>query len=56
VDGLVKIPENDEDSTMEAVARNVLWQMDLDRKTKALKQLQGHIMREGYENGTLKGQ
>lgn len=54
--GLVTIPDNNEDSTMEAVARNVLWQMDLDRKTKALKQLQGHIMREGYENGTLKGQ
>ena len=56
MDGLVTIPDNDEDGTMEAVARNVLWQMDLDRKTKALKQLQGHIMREGYENGTLKGQ
>jgi len=41
---------------MEAVAKNVLWQMDLDRKTKALKQLQGHIMREGYKNGNLKGQ
>ncbi|XP_033609088.1 enolase-phosphatase E1 isoform X2 [Cryptotermes secundus] len=40
---------------MEAVAKNVLWQMDLDRKTKALKQLQGHIMREGYKNGNLKG-
>jgi enolase-phosphatase E1 len=56
VEGVVVIPENDEGDTMEAVARNVLWQMDLDRKTKALKQLQGHIMREGYEKGTLKGQ
>jgi enolase-phosphatase E1 len=56
VDGVVAIPENIEDTTVEAVVRNVLWQMDLDRKTKALKQLQGHIMREGYENGTLKGQ
>lgn len=56
MDGLVKIPDNNGDTAVEAVARNVLWQMDLDRKTKALKQLQGHIMREGYKNGTLKGQ
>jgi methionine salvage enolase-phosphatase E1 len=56
VDGAVLIPEDNEDNTVEAVAKNVLWQMDLDRKTKALKQLQGHIMREGYKNGNLKGQ
>lgn len=56
MDGVVAIPENDEGNAVEAVARNVLWQMDLDRKTKSLKQLQGHIMREGYEKGTLKGQ
>jgi enolase-phosphatase E1 len=56
MDGAVLIPEDSGDSAMEAVAKNVLWQMDLDRKTKALKQLQGHIMREGYKNGKLKGQ
>ena len=56
VDGAVLIPEDNGDGTLEAVVKNVLWQMDLDRKTKALKQLQGHIMREGYKNGKLKGQ
>jgi enolase-phosphatase E1 len=56
VDGAVCIPEDNGDSSVEAVVKNVLWQMDLDRKTKALKQLQGHIMREGYKNGKLKGQ
>jgi methionine salvage enolase-phosphatase E1 len=56
VDGAHLIPEGSEHNTMEAVLKNILWQMDLDRKTKALKQLQGHIMREGYKNGNLKGQ
>jgi enolase-phosphatase E1 len=56
VDGTQLIPEDSEHNTMEAVFKNVLWQMDLDRKTTALKQLQGHIMREGYKNGNLKGQ
>lgn len=56
MDGVVLIPEDNGDNAVEAVANNVLWQMDLDRKTKALKQLQGHIMREGYKNGKLKGQ
>ncbi|PSN42289.1 hypothetical protein C0J52_12864, partial [Blattella germanica] len=55
VDGAVLIPEENGDGTLEAVVKNVLWQMDQDRKTKALKQLQGHIMREGYKNGKLKG-
>ncbi|XP_021917331.1 enolase-phosphatase E1 isoform X2 [Zootermopsis nevadensis] len=53
--GVVLIPEDDGENAIEAVAKNVLWQMDSDRKTKALKQLQGHIMREGYKNGKLKG-
>ncbi|KAJ9585027.1 hypothetical protein L9F63_020637 [Diploptera punctata] len=51
VEGLIEIP----DGSIAAVVKNVLWQMDLDRKTKALKQLQGHIMHEGYNNGELKG-
>nr|CAD7441605.1 unnamed protein product [Timema bartmani] len=53
IDGVVSIPESDK--AIEAVAKNVLWQMDLDRKTKSLKQLQGHIWRDGYKNGDLKG-
>ncbi|XP_025425464.1 enolase-phosphatase E1 [Sipha flava] len=39
----------------ESVINNVLWQMSKDRKNTALKQLQGHIWREGYESGLLKG-
>lgn len=38
-----------------SVIDNVLWQMSIDRKTTALKQLQGHIWKDGYENGLLRG-
>ena len=30
--------------------------MDEDRKTGALKQLQGHMWRQAYESGAVKGQ
>lgn len=39
-----------------SVVGNVVWQMSQDRKSTALKQLQGHMWRSGYENGELKGQ
>lgn len=45
-------PEEEKDSLL----KNVLWQMDNDRKTAALKQLQGHMWREAYKTGTIKGQ
>ena len=38
-----------------AVVRNVAWQMRCGRKSGALKALQGHIWREGYESGALQG-
>lgn len=38
-----------------SVINNVLWQMSSDRKTTALKQLQGHIWKDGYESGLLRG-
>lgn len=38
---------------LDAVARNVEWQMDSDRKATALKSLQGKIWNAGYEDGTL---
>lgn len=38
-----------------AVKANVAWQMRSDRKTAALKQLQGHIWRAGYAAGELRG-
>jgi methylthioribulose 1-phosphate dehydratase/enolase-phosphatase E1 len=34
---------------------NVAWQMSSNRKSGALKQLQGHIWRTGYTSGALKG-
>ncbi|XP_049829842.1 enolase-phosphatase E1-like [Schistocerca gregaria] len=53
-EGFVKIPEGVSEDISEDVKKNVLWQMDLDRKTKALKQLQGHIWRDAYEKGEVK--
>jgi methylthioribulose-1-phosphate dehydratase len=38
-----------------ALVRNVAWQMRAGRKSGALKALQGHIWREGYESGALRG-
>jgi enolase-phosphatase E1 len=38
-----------------AVVANLLWQMDLDRKTTGLKSLQGRIWRGGYESGAIQG-
>ncbi|XP_043917124.1 enolase-phosphatase E1 isoform X3 [Protopterus annectens] len=41
---------------MQNVVDNVLWQMSLDRKTTALKQLQGHMWRTAYASGQLQGE
>jgi 2,3-diketo-5-methylthio-1-phosphopentane phosphatase len=38
-----------------ALAANVRWQMASNRKNGALKALQGHIWRAGYESGALVG-
>lgn len=43
------------DNLNQSIINNVLWQMKSDRKTTALKQLQGHIWKDGYESGLLKG-
>ncbi|EGC37088.1 hypothetical protein DICPUDRAFT_30810 [Dictyostelium purpureum] len=40
---------------LESVIRNVIYQMDKDRKSTALKQLQGHMWKEGYEKELIKG-
>ncbi|XP_039282668.1 enolase-phosphatase E1 isoform X2 [Nilaparvata lugens] len=56
MEGVVAIAESeDEEVVREAVIKNVLWQMDNDRKTAALKQLQGHIWRKAYEKGEVVG-
>lgn len=54
----VTIPAKDSDAEeiKKAVIKNVLWQMDHDRKTTSLKQLQGHIWREAYNSGELIGE
>ncbi|XP_068683865.1 enolase-phosphatase E1-like isoform X1 [Montipora capricornis] len=70
MDGVVSIPDFNEssqcldlngdkiskDSIINALVKNVIWQMNSDRKTTALKQLQGHIWKEGYDNGEIKGE
>lgn len=55
-EGVVPISGSTVDEEKESVLKNVLWQMDGDRKTGALKQLQGHIWREAYASGKIKGQ
>uniref|UniRef100_H2YZ94 Enolase-phosphatase E1 n=1 Tax=Ciona savignyi TaxID=51511 RepID=H2YZ94_CIOSA len=41
--------------TLRSVVDNVIWQMSLNRKTTALKELQGMIWINGYESGEIKG-
>uniref|UniRef100_A0A8D2JPZ3 Uncharacterized protein n=1 Tax=Sciurus vulgaris TaxID=55149 RepID=A0A8D2JPZ3_SCIVU len=38
---------------IQAVIDNVCWQMSLDRKTTALKQLQGHMWRAAFTVGRI---
>ncbi|OCT58578.1 hypothetical protein XELAEV_18002013mg [Xenopus laevis] len=60
IDGFVPIPsaisDNETENMIQAVVDNVYWQMSLDRKTTALKQLQGHMWRSAYITGQLKGE
>nr|KAF6386612.1 enolase-phosphatase 1 [Myotis myotis] len=41
---------------IQAVVDNVCWQMSLDRKTTALKQLQGHMWRAAFTAGHVKAE
>jgi len=54
VAGVVAIPDGDGDEVRAAVVASVLWQMETDRKTTALKSLQGKVWRSGYASGQLK--
>ncbi|XP_037752686.1 enolase-phosphatase E1 isoform X1 [Chelonia mydas] len=62
LDGFVPIPletgngEHEVEQVIQAVVDNVHWQMSLDRKTTALKQLQGHMWRAAYTTGHMKGE
>lgn len=49
------IPIETGDNAKKSVINNILWQMSNDRKSTALKQLQGHIWKKGYENNDICG-
>lgn len=57
-EGVVAIPASDSSKgdIIKAVVENVKWQMDKDRKSTALKALQGHIWKEGYSQEKLKAE
>eukprot|EP00271_Cylindrocystis_brebissonii_P021867 TRINITY_DN8101_c0_g1_i1.p1 TRINITY_DN8101_c0_g1~~TRINITY_DN8101_c0_g1_i1.p1 ORF type:complete len:514 (-),score=77.94 TRINITY_DN8101_c0_g1_i1:701-2242(-) len=55
VAGAVPVPNGDCESVVAALEQNVEAMIAADRKVTALKQLQGHIWREGYLSGELKG-
>ncbi|RVE66132.1 hypothetical protein OJAV_G00123400 [Oryzias javanicus] len=46
----------DEEKAIRKVVEDVLWQMAADRKSTALKQLQGHMWRTAYASGRIKGE
>ncbi|XP_008991338.2 enolase-phosphatase E1 isoform X2 [Callithrix jacchus] len=62
LDGAVPIPAasgsgvDDLQQMIQAVVDNVCWQMSLDRKTTALKQLQGHMWRTAFTAGLMKAE
>uniref|UniRef100_A0ABI7Z0G1 Enolase-phosphatase E1 n=1 Tax=Felis catus TaxID=9685 RepID=A0ABI7Z0G1_FELCA len=62
LDGAVPIPAasgngaDDLQQMIQAVVDNVRWQMSLDRKTTALKQLQGHMWRAAFAAGRMKAE
>lgn len=47
--------EDSIDSRLESVTQYVFWLMDQDRKSTALKSLQGKIWERGYVTGELRG-
>ncbi|CAN0920266.1 Probable bifunctional methylthioribulose-1-phosphate dehydratase/enolase-phosphatase E1 [Linum grandiflorum] len=57
VSGAVPIPPDDagKDAVIAALVANVDAMIKADRKITALKQLQGHIWRTGFQNNELKG-
>ncbi|XP_063066803.1 enolase-phosphatase E1 [Engraulis encrasicolus] len=48
--------QTDEEKAIREVVEGVLWQMAADRKTTALKQLQGHMWRAAYATGRIQGE
>ncbi|KAM5272235.1 enolase-phosphatase E1 [Ctenodactylus gundi] len=62
LEGAIPIPAASENGVddlqqvIQAVVDNVCWQMSLDRKTTALKQLQGHMWRAAFMAGRVKAE
>ena len=54
MDGFVPINDDTEEATKESLIKNILWQMDNNRQTDALKLLQGHMWKAAHK--PLKGQ
>lgn len=56
--GVPRIENKDQEksSIIHSVIANVNWLMDDDRKITPLKQLQGHMWRQGYASGEILGQ
>lgn len=50
------LPTWDREAPRNSALRYLLWLMDRDRKSPALKSIQGKLWRHGYESGELKGQ
>ncbi|XP_065564015.1 enolase-phosphatase E1-like isoform X2 [Artemia franciscana] len=55
MESIVEIPENAFEETLQCVLNNIYKMMDIDRKVKALKTLQGYVWIGGYKEGVLKG-
>ena len=48
--------DDNKDAVIKAVVTNVTAQMEADRKTTELKQLQGHVWREAYKQKKIAGE
>lgn len=51
-----ELQQSPEESRLESFVGYIHWLMDRDRKTTALKSLQGKIWEDGYRTGKLKGE
>jgi enolase-phosphatase E1 len=48
--------ESTPDATLESLVTYLEWLMDRDRKSPGLKLIQGHVWKNGYDDGTLRGE
>jgi len=58
VEGAVEIAAKEEEleKVVQSVVDNVAWQMENDRKSDSVKQLQGHMWRDAYKTGKVQGE